>query len=68
MRDYVAWLNGTSVARGTLKEVDAKARRIADSSLWKEFHVSTTLKVTRGTRQLFVSSVRLDRNISTGVL
>ena len=52
MKDYIAWLNGASVARGTLAQVRAKAIEIFKS----EGHKETILRITRGSGQYFVSS------------
>lgn len=59
MQDYIAWLNGQSVAMGTLREVEEKARVIADSEDWRRWEKKTTLKITRGARQYFVKSIEL---------
>ena len=62
MTDYIAWLNGQPVAKGTMREVELKAREIFSSALWQEFEVPkgpTVLKITRGPRQLFAKSVIL---------
>ena len=60
MKDYVAWLNGQSVATGTVREVQAVAERIFRSDNWQTFEGSqATLKITRGARQLFVKSIIL---------
>ena len=59
MKDYTAWLNGQSVASGTLREVDKKAKAIFLSENWQTFEGETTLRITRGARQLFVKSVIL---------
>ncbi len=57
MKDYVAWLNGTSVASGTLAEVERKAKEIFKSALWQENEGTTaTLRITRTAKQLFVTS------------
>lgn len=61
MKDYIAWLNGCSVARGTLAQVEAKAREIFATPRWQEHHADkpTVLRITRGARQSFVKSVEL---------
>ncbi len=60
MRDYIAWLNGHSVARGTLSAVESKAREIAATPAFKEFGGNpVVLRITRGARQLFVKSIIL---------
>ncbi len=61
MRDYVAWLNGQSVARGTLSHVDAEARKIAATPAYQEWEgpKGITLRITRGAEQLFVKSIIL---------
>lgn len=58
MNDYTAWINDTSVARGTLSHVKAKAREIFNTPRWQamEYHSEAKLRITRGARQLFVSS------------
>ena len=62
MNDYVAWLGGASVARGTLTEVERKAREVFATPLYQEFaKAETTLRITRGTRQLFVKSIVLTK-------
>ena len=62
MNDYIAWLNGTSVQRGTLAQVERVAREIAATPRWKEYHEGqpTTLRITRGARQMFVKSIILN--------
>ena len=60
MKYYIAWLNGTSVARGTLADVEAKAREIAATPRWRAWHATTTLRITRGARQLLVKSIIID--------
>lgn len=62
MKDYEAWLNGYSVARGTLANVELVARKVYATPNWQEFEASkgpTTLKITRGARQLFVKAIVL---------
>lgn len=60
MKNYVAWLNGQSVATGTIREVQAKAEQIFQSEKWQTFEgPQATLKITRGPRQLFVKSIIL---------
>jgi len=59
MKDYIAWLNGTSVAVGTLTQVENKAREIAATERWKEYNLKTTIRITRGARQVFVKSFEL---------
>ena len=59
MSDYIAWLNGASVARGTLAHVERVAREIAATPRWLEYNPTTTLRITRGARQLFVKSIVL---------
>lgn len=56
---YMAWLNGASVAVGTMREVEAKAREIAATPLWREWNPTTTLRITSGARQLFCKSIIL---------
>lgn len=63
MRDYIAWLNGTSVARGTESQVRDAAKKLAASERWQQTVTGrgrdTVLRITRGPKQLFVSSVIL---------
>ena len=60
MKNYVAWLDGQSVATGTLREVQDKAKQIFRSNNWQAFEGNqATLKITRGPRQLFVKSIIL---------
>lgn len=61
--DYVAWIRSEagsgwdSVAVGTLTSVKAKAVEIAKSDHWREWNPgATTIRITRGARQLFVHS------------
>lgn len=62
MKGYVAWLDGHSVAVGTLSGVEAKARQIFHSENYQRFcGPTTTLKITRGPRQLFVKSIVLTK-------
>lgn len=56
---YTAWLNGNSVARGSLADVERKAREIANSPLWLEWNQHTVMKITRGPKQLFVKAINL---------
>lgn len=56
---YIAWLNGTSVATGSISEVEAKAREIAASDQWQQHNSATTLKITTYGKQQFVKSVVL---------
>ena len=66
MKDYIAWLNGCSVMRGTLKQVRAHAIEIYKSDLWQARNgdKETKLRITRGPRQLFVSSEVLHERIT----
>lgn len=68
MKTYIAWLNGTSVARGTEQEVRAKAIEIFNSDSWQQWGVrtgrATELRITKGARQSLVSSERLQDNQS----
>jgi hypothetical protein len=60
--DYVAWLDGTSVARGSLADVRAKAKAIFESDRWQEHGARdgrSVLKITRGARQYFVEAQTL---------
>lgn len=64
MNDYTAWLNGQSVARGTISQVETRAKAIAETENFREFGFidgRATLKITRGARQLFVKSIILER-------
>lgn len=59
---YIAWLNGDSVAVGTRKEVERKAREIAASPRFREWlppdgHVK--LKITTYGAQRFVEAYEL---------
>ena len=57
---YVAWLNGYSVAQCKTKaEAVSLAKDIADSPRWREWNNETTLKITRGPEQYFVTSIRI---------
>ena len=55
---YIAWLNGTSVAVGTLTHVRTKAIEIFQSPNWQAFeaHKGTILRVSTYGAQKFVSS------------
>jgi len=59
MKTYIAWLNGTSVARGTEQEVRDKAIAIFNSDSWQQWGARTGrptyLRITRGARQTEVS-------------
>jgi hypothetical protein len=61
VRDYVAWLNGQSVAVGTLSHVESKAREIASTPLMIANEKEAVMRITRGARQMFVKSVVLWR-------
>ena len=68
MNDYIAWLNETSVARGTLAHVERIAREIAATPRWQEAESHrgpTTMRITRGARQMFVKSVVLTNGSAT---
>ena len=70
MNNYIAWMNhadrapdggvrsiGTSVARGTLKQVKKRAKEIAATEMWREFHPNgTKITITRGAKQLFAAA------------
>ena len=61
-KNFIAWLNGVSVACGTLRDVEARAREIFSSVLWQTHEGSkgqTVLRITRGSRQSFVKSILL---------
>jgi len=59
---YIAWLDGHSVALGSLSYVEARAREIFHSEDYQRFCGPTaTLRITRGSRQLFVKSVILTK-------
>jgi hypothetical protein len=59
-RKYIAWLDGYSVAVGSLAEVRAKAREIWASELFQKYAKDcTVLKVTTYGRQSFVESITL---------
>lgn len=61
MKTYIAWLNGQSVARGTLPYVTTIARRIHATELWRESegHKGTILRITRGPAQVPVRTIIL---------
>ena len=61
VKDYIAWLNSASVMRGTLTQVRKRAIEIYNTNRWAAFngHKPTILRITRGVRQLFVSSEEL---------
>lgn len=63
MMDYIAWLDGHSVARGTLSHCRDKARAVFNSECWRlvETKPHATLRITRGARQSFVESIILHR-------
>jgi len=61
VRDYTAWLNGHSVATGTLSQVERKAQEVASTPLWIMNEKEAILRITRGHKQLFVKSVVLWR-------
>jgi hypothetical protein len=56
-QQYIAWMNGTSVKRGTLLECEAHARRIFNTPAWRDTHIGreTVLRITWGARQTLVS-------------
>jgi len=58
--NYIAWLNGQSVAMGALEDAERKARAIAATPLWRQWNAKTTLRITRGTRQTLVKSIVLE--------
>ena|SRR5882724_13115214 len=63
MKTYIAWLNGTSVARGTEQEVRSKAIEIFNSYSWQQTVTErgkpTELRITKGARQSLVASEQL---------
>lgn len=69
MNDYISWLVdtktgiATSIARGTLRAVREKAEAVFRSPEWQEHGaIPCALRITRGARQYFVSSVILGGN------
>ena len=69
MNDYVAWINGSSIARGTLAEVERKARAHIASPEWQAYGLKdggTFMRITRGPRQSFVKSVRITQDSERG--
>lgn len=58
MTIYIAWLNGTSVARGEMDSIRHRALKIFFSDAWQQTHQNkiTTLRITKGARQQEVSS------------
>lgn len=64
MEQYIAWLNGFSVARGTLLEVEQKAMEIIASPSYQEFgfrNGKTELKITKGSRQIYLKSTMIQK-------
>lgn len=60
MNDYIAWLDHDSVARGTLREVERKAREVFNSEDYQRYLTKpVTLRITRGARQLLAKSIIL---------
>lgn len=61
LHSYVAWLDGQSVARGTLADVERLARETFATPRYQEWRHGqpSTLRITRGPRQLFVKSIIL---------
>ena len=61
---YIAWLNGASVARGPLDQVRRAAIAIFNTERWQETVTThgkpTVLRITRGARQIEVSSEQLE--------
>jgi hypothetical protein len=63
--DYVAWLEipgrgRTSVAVGTRKAVEKKARETFATANWQEWEgPEATLRITKGARQLFAAAYQL---------
>ncbi len=60
MNKYIAWINGTSVAMGTKREVETKALAVIKSDrfkLWNEGK-EVNLRITTYGSQLFVSSTQ----------
>jgi hypothetical protein len=59
MTQYIAWLNGTSVQRGTIEECMSVAQAIFDSKAWRDTVTAhgrkTVLRITKGARQMLVS-------------
>ena len=62
LQDYTAFLNGTSVAHGTLKHCRDYAREVFASPRWQEWcGPKATLRIVRGARQYLVESVILQK-------
>lgn len=55
---YIAWLNKTSVASGSLEDVRKEALEIFNSKAWQARHKETVLRITTyGTQRLISSEV-----------
>ena len=70
MNDYIAWLNGSSVARGTLSAVEAKAREVYATPAFQEYGLkngAALLRITRGAKQYFVKSILLGKDFERGM-
>ena len=70
MNEYIAWLNGNSVARGTLTQVEAKAREVFATPHFQEWGLkngAAVLRITRGARQMFVKSIILGKGFERGI-
>jgi hypothetical protein len=71
---YIAWMNGTSVKRGTVEECESAARTIFQSKSWRDTVTScgriTTLRITKGARQTLVTErvMHDDNGDDNGVL
>lgn len=57
---YVAWLNGHSMAVGdSVEDVEQRAIAIFNSEDWQRWDKGTTLRITKGVRQTLVSECEL---------
>lgn len=48
---HIAWINGASVAIGSLEDVERKALETIATPRWQEFNPQTILRITFGTAQ-----------------
>jgi len=57
---YIAWLNGCSVASGSLAHCKAEAAKVVRSARWQSRHPGpATVRITQGARQLFAAALEI---------
>jgi hypothetical protein len=66
---YIGWLSGredqqgASILRGTIEDIESKAKEIANSDAWKQMQPAAYLTITEGAKQKFVSRAKLETGI-----